>query len=735
MKSKGERGRWAARLAVLPVILIAFALLAPAGLSAQKLKEMQFVNQPITDILLALGQFSGRSIVPDETVTGSASYYFAETDFETALQVFLQTYKMFHTRDGNIIYVSRVRADYDPTSQTVSLDADEVNLPLLVRAVSRAVGRTILFDPLPAQPLTVHVSRLSTEKVLEILLKRFPEFSLETDNDYFYIRRVPAARDAGQAAAAPGRGGWVQKKAGLYSLRLDRGRFQEVLDDLFQKAGCEYSLLARRDTVLENLRFEGKEFEPLLRLVLEQASADYTQVGGIYYIFEVQQRDVLKKLKTTIRLPLRTISSKDLINLFPAELMSGNLFKIDTVSNSIILSGSIEEIGPAQEFIRQIDQPLADRQYYRFDLSYLDPAKVAALLPPALKSFEPIVIPGTGSFIAPLSTETKTALTEYLKLVDRPKEATAVRLKYIKAEEFLKKLPPSITKEEVIETGDPKLLFVKTSEHKLADFYRELRLLDQPAPQIRYDFLVVQYQEGKTFNSSADFEASLNDGGTQTAFLGTMGKLLSLNFDIVSTFGYQFALQMNLDLSTNRARVLADTTLIGLSDQEISFQNTDTFRYREIEVDEDGNVKFTGVTREITAGLIFNLRGWVSGDEMVTMVTKAIVSKRGTDLSTGTGALPPTSENVISTQVRTPSGQPIIISGINRQEKSRQVSKIPLLGDIPLLGYLFRSQKDSVENTELVIYIVPRLEYREPPSDIGARLERLYRQFSWVLQP
>ena len=60
------------RKAGLPlVLLILVAGLAPA----QQIKEIEFHNQPITDILLALGEMAGCSIVPDETVTGTASYY------------------------------------------------------------------------------------------------------------------------------------------------------------------------------------------------------------------------------------------------------------------------------------------------------------------------------------------------------------------------------------------------------------------------------------------------------------------------------------------------------------------------------------------------------------------------------------------------------------------------------------------------------------------------------------
>jgi type II secretory pathway component GspD/PulD (secretin) len=189
------------------------------------------------------------------------------------------------------------------------------------------------------------------------------------------------------------------------------------------------------------------------------------------------------------------------------------------------------------------------------------------------------------------------------------------------------------------------------------------------------------------------------------------------------------AARLSLDLSRNNARVMADTTLIGAASQEVRFQNTDTFRYREPEVQEDGSVTYTGVTREITAGLIFSVKGWVSGDGMITMDVSATVSKRGTDTSGTVGTLPPTSENVVTTRVRTPGGRPVVIGGLMRQEKILTDSRVPVLGDIPLLGLLFRSKKESVDNTELVIYIVPHLEYAPAARpDTATRLDGLYRR-------
>ena len=705
-----------------------FFYLAPLSIFSEQIKEMQFINQPITDILLALGEISGKSIIPDETVKGSASYYFSETDFETAIKVFLNTYKMYLRKENNIYYVSRIKVEYDERTGEISMDGEDVEINLLVRAAAKAIGKTILFDSLPSQNLSVHITKVEPQKLLDIIIKRYPDYKVEADQDYFYIKHIPPRHEGKAPEGRRAQTDMIHKAGELYSMDVDKARFREIIDDLFIKSDHEYSLLLQRDSYIEKLRFKDKSFEKLLRLILDQANADYSKVGEIYYIFEIQQRDILKKLKTTIRLPLIHIAAQGISNLFPSEMLSSKFFKLDVNSNSIILSGSLEEIGPVQEFIKKIDLPDEGQKHYRFDLKYLDNTNVRSMFTPAFKYIEPIIIPNTNSFIIRLFPERKKILEEYLKLIDKPEETVTVKLKYIKAQDLLQKLPPSITKKDIIETSNSSVVFLKTSPEKLERFYRELELLDQPAPQIRYQVLVIQHQAGEAINWSDSFKATA--GGTENAFIGTIGSLLSLSFDIVSTFGYQFGVQLSLDLSTNKARVLADTTLIGVSDQEISFQNTETYRYREIEVDEDGNTKYTGVTREITSGLIFKIKGWVSGNGMITMDVKATVSKRGTDVSTESGSIPPTSENVINTKIRTLSGKPLVIGGLIRQERSIHVNKVPILGSIPLLGYLFQSRKELVENSELVIYIVPHVDYSKlEETEIGLRLEKLYNKF------
>ena len=163
----------------------------------------------------------------------------------------------------------------------------------------------------------------------------------------------------------------------------------------------------------------------------------------------------------------------------------------------------------------------------------------------------------------------------------------------------------------------------------------------------------------------------------------------------------------------------------------MKFQNTSTFRYREYETDPNtGNLKPTGVVREISSGLIINIKGWVSGDGMITMDVNSTVSRRGADVSSTTGKPPTTFEKIINTHVRSGSGTPVVIGGLIQQEKQDTIQKVPLLGSIPLLGYLFQSKKQTVEQSEFVIYIVPFADlWEQKEIGVGERIERLYHRF------
>ena len=63
----------------------------------------------------------------------------------------------------------------------------------------------------------------------------------------------------------------------------------------------------------------------------------------------------------------------------------------------------------------------------------------------------------------------------------------------------------------------------------------------------------------------------------------------------------------------------------------------------------------------------------------------------------------------ITTQVLVDNGETLVLGGIYQQRISSTVSKLPLLGDIPLLGELFKSTDEEVSKDELLIFVTPRI--------------------------
>ena len=62
-----------------------------------------------------------------------------------------------------------------------------------------------------------------------------------------------------------------------------------------------------------------------------------------------------------------------------------------------------------------------------------------------------------------------------------------------------------------------------------------------------------------------------------------------------------------------------------------------------------------------------------------------------------------------STMVRVKNGQTLVLGGLLRSVENKVVRKVPFLGYIPLIGWLFTSELNSRQNTDLVIFITPTI--------------------------
>jgi type IV pilus assembly protein PilQ len=110
------------------------------------------------------------------------------------------------------------------------------------------------------------------------------------------------------------------------------------------------------------------------------------------------------------------------------------------------------------------------------------------------------------------------------------------------------------------------------------------------------------------------------------------------------------------------------------------------------------------------AVLSLNVTPQITPDGRIIMDLAVHDDSVGSNISTGSGGSTPSIDTrEIDTQVLVDNGQTVVLGGIYEDTTSLAITKIPMLGDIPILGYLFRNTQVINNKTELLVFITPKI--------------------------
>ena len=140
--------------------------------------------------------------------------------------------------------------------------------------------------------------------------------------------------------------------------------------------------------------------------------------------------------------------------------------------------------------------------------------------------------------------------------------------------------------------------------------------------------------------------------------------------------------------------VLGNTRTSGGGDQTVTIQG---FEYRP-----------TGVKLKFTPK--------INSEKMITLDIFGEIK----DISSVSGDLtqnPTFTKRDLKTSIRVKDHQTIVIGGLVSQTKTKSVRKIPVLGDIPLVGYLFKRTSSDINKTNLLVFITPHVVTSKSVAD------------------
>jgi pilus assembly protein CpaC len=190
------------------------------------------------------------------------------------------------------------------------------------------------------------------------------------------------------------------------------------------------------------------------------------------------------------------------------------------------------------------------------------------------------------------------------------------------------------------------------------------------------------------------------------------GSAFSLFFSGLPTF--PFSAMLSLLESTGLAKVLAEPTLVAMSGQEAKF-----LAGGEFPIPMSTGLGAVSVTWK-KFGIILNFIPTVIGSGTLHLKLQTEVSDvdPARAVTVGGFSIPGLISRQSETTVRLADGQSFAIAGLLSNKVRSQISKIPLLGDIPVLGALFRSVDYQRDESELLVVITARLTKPLAPHEV-----------------
>ncbi|MCB1837050.1 MAG: type II secretion system secretin GspD [Alcanivoracaceae bacterium] len=172
----------------------------------------------------------------------------------------------------------------------------------------------------------------------------------------------------------------------------------------------------------------------------------------------------------------------------------------------------------------------------------------------------------------------------------------------------------------------------------------------------------------------------------------------------------QWAVIMQALSSTTAANLLSTPSILTLDNQEASIivgENVPFVTGQSTSTGAGVSNPFTTIQRE-DVGLTLKVTPHLAGDQAIRLELEQETSSVK-DTATSAAVDIVTTKRKIQTTVLADDGETIVLGGLIRDDISETVRKVPLLGDIPLLGTLFRSTSKSRNKQNLMVFLRPTI--------------------------
>jgi len=418
------------------------------------------------------------------------------------------------------------------------------------------------------------------------------------------------------------------------------------------------------------------------------------------------------------------------VSMFLKDVDVWDAFEIIVVANGLAYDkkGEIVNVMNARDYEVMHGKAFDDKKILKtYKLQYADAEKLSASLAQIKSPLGKVLVDEASNSLIVLDVPDAIADIERViretDTMTEPLQTKVFELNYAESGKITEKLQEILTKERGIIKTDERSnkLVVIDYPSKLSQIEQIIDAFDEKTRQVLIEAKIVQVTLSDAYKMGIDWKYIASQDVTLTAFdvsraLNTQGGQLvagtatpvatedyRLIFDMLKTFGDVKTLSTPRITATDgqEARILVGSKEVYVSDTVVQGDTTQTIAE---------NINFVDV------GVKLYVTPTINNDGFIAMKIRPEVSSTDSEFTKQDGTkIPIVSTSEAETSVIIKDGVTIVMGGLMKDERTKNVYKLPLIGEVPFLGALFRRTEDTSTKTELVIFLTPHIISGDEP--------------------
>jgi len=442
-------------------------------------------------------------------------------------------------------------------------------------------------------------------------------------------------------------------------------------------------------------------------------------------VLDLKQMDILDVLKL--------MSKKSGLNIVAGQNVKGRIsIYVEKMDVEDALEIIVDSYGWAYEREGNIVRVMTSQDYenkygHKFgedfetrvkQLSFANTADLLAVLNQVKSRSGRVVADDKSNTIILMDTPQKLDEMEMIiSKIDVSKKTVIFDLSYGKAEDVANKISELLTPNVGVVKHDERSnkIAVSDTSVKLKDISQLVKAFDQQDKEVLIEAKILQILLNDEHKMGIDWEGIIHDFHdfhlkSDFGILSDSDKGGRLSVGTVDddnkTFLIEALKSMGLTNNLSSPRI----TAVNNKEAKILIGSTEPYVTTTTTTPSSGPTTTAETVSFIEVGVKLYVTPTIHNDGFITMKIKPEVSSVVDNLTTSNNnTIPIVDTSEAETTVMVKDGATIVIGGLIKEEKIKAEKQVPVLGNVPILGYLFKSKTDSVQKNEIVIFLTPRI--------------------------